>query len=61
MKNWYASKTVIVNTLSLSVGLLTVLAGSELVASHPQAAAMIGTALAGVNIALRFVTKVPVG
>lgn len=60
MKNWYESRTVIVNALSLAVGLLTVLAGSELVTQYPKAAAFIGTALAGVNIALRFVTAAPI-
>jgi hypothetical protein len=58
-KSWTKSKTVIVNSLSLAAGLLATAAGSELVASYPKSAAMIGTALAAVNIALRFVTVEP--
>jgi hypothetical protein len=55
------SKTVIINSLSLAAGLLTVAVGSDLVAQYPRTAALLGTALAGVNIALRFITSVPIG
>ena len=61
MKSWAASKTIIVNSLSLAAGLLTVAAGSELVAQYPRAAAAIVSALAAVNIGLRFVTYLPIG
>ena len=61
MKSWIKSKTVIINALSLAAGLLTVAGGSELVAQYPKAAAGVATALAAVNIALRFITSVPIG
>jgi hypothetical protein len=61
MKSWAASKTIIVNSLSLAAGLLTVAAGSELVAQYPRAAAVVASALAAVNIGLRFVTYLPIG
>ena len=60
-KSWLSSKTVIVNALSLAAGLLTVAAGSELVTQYPRAAAAIASGLAAVNIALRFVTFLPIG
>jgi hypothetical protein len=61
MKSWALSKTIIINSLSLAAGLLTVAAGSELVAQYPRAAALVGSSLAAVNIGLRFVTYMPIG
>ena len=59
-KSWIKSKTIILNGLTLAASLLTVVAGSELVADHPKAAAGIVAALAAVNVALRFVTHLAV-
>jgi len=61
MKSWTQSKTVIVNGLSLAAGLLTVAVGSEFVAQYPRTSALLATTLAGVNVALRFITSVPIG
>ena len=61
MKSWTQSKTVIVNGLSLAAGVLTVAVGSELVAQYPRTAATLASALYAVNIALRFITSVPIG
>ena len=61
MKQWFTSKTVIVNALTLAASLLTVAAGSDLVAQYPRAAATIAALISGVNIALRFVTIMPIG
>jgi hypothetical protein len=58
-KSWTVSKTVIVNALSLAAGLLATAAGSDLVAQYPKTATIIGSALAAVNIVLRFVTVEP--
>jgi hypothetical protein len=58
-KSWTKSKTVIVNSLSLTAGLLATAVGSDLVAQYPKTAAVLGSALAAVNIALRFVTVEP--
>ena len=59
-KSWIKSKTIVLNGLTLAASLLTVVAGSELVADYPRAAAGIVAALAAVNIALRFVTHLAV-
>ena len=59
-KSWIQSKTIILNGLTLAASLLTVVAGSELVADYPRAAAGIVAALAAVNVALRLVTYLPV-
>ena len=59
-KSWTKSKTIVLNGLTLAASLLTVVAGSELVADYPRAAAGIVAALAAVNIALRFVTHLAV-
>ena len=55
-KSWTKSKTIILNGLTLAASLLTVVAGSELIADYPRAAAAIVAALAAINVALRFVT-----
>ena len=59
-KSWTKSKTIILNGLTLAASLLTVVAGSELIADYPRAAAAIVAALAAINVALRFVTHLPV-
>jgi hypothetical protein len=59
-KSWTKSKTIILNGLTLAASLLTVVAGSELIADYPRAAAGIVAALAAINVALRFVTHLPV-
>ncbi len=61
MKSWFQSKTIIVNSLTLAASLLSVLAGSQLIAEYPRGAAGIAAALAAVNIMLRFVTVLPIG
>lgn len=61
MKAWFTSKTLILNTLTLTASLLTVAAGSDLVSQYPKAAALLAAALSAVNIALRFVTVMPIG
>lgn len=61
MKTWFTSKTLIVNALTLAASLLTVAAGSDLVAQYPRAAATLAALISGVNIALRFVTIMPIG
>jgi hypothetical protein len=61
MKSWFASKTIIVNALTLAASLLSVAGGSELIQQYPRASAAIVAALATVNILIRFVTAVPIG
>jgi len=58
-KPWF-SKTLVINGLTLAASLLAVAQGSELIAEYPRTAAAIGATLAAVNIALRFVTSLPV-
>ena len=60
-KNWTRSRTILLNSLTLAVSVLTVVSGSELVADYPKAAAAIVAALAAANIALRFITSRPIG
>jgi len=56
VKDWFRSKTLIVNGLSLAVAVITAVAGSTLVQDYPQAAASCAAALAAINMALRFLT-----
>ena len=60
-KNWWKSKTIWVNVISAGIAVVTAAAGTDLVQTHPQAAAIAGAALAGLNIALRFITVLPIG
>lgn len=59
-KPWFLSKVLIVNGLTLAGGLLATLAGSDLIAANPQVAAGIASAIAAVNIGLRFITSLPI-
>jgi len=69
MKSWFASKTIIANSiaiaasaLTLSVSVLTPLATSELVQQYfPKTAAGIVVAIGAVNITLRFITSTAIG
>lgn len=53
------SKTVIVNTLVVVAGTLTYWSGNEVIAQNPDVVAAMVTALGVINVALRFVTKIP--
>ncbi len=59
-KSWIKSKTIVFNVLTLVASLLTIVSGSEVFAEHPQITAAIVPALAAINVALRFVTHLPV-
>jgi len=54
------SKTVIVNTLTVAVGVLGYLAGHDVIAQNPEVVAALVSALGVVNVLLRIVTVVPV-
>ncbi len=56
MKKWYQSKTIIVNVLTMIAAVGVFLQG-DFVAANPEYATMIAAVIAGVNIALRFVTS----
>jgi hypothetical protein len=55
----FKSKTLIVNWAALIAGTLALWQASPAIAEYPEIVAAIGTALAGINILLRFVTKIP--
>jgi hypothetical protein len=58
-KPWYLSKTFWLNLLTALGAVLAAVAGSDLIAEYPKAAAIVAAGIAGVNIALRFVTVLP--
>ena len=53
------SKTIIVNVLTVAVGVLGYLAGNEVISQNPEAVAALISAVGVVNVALRFVTVLP--
>jgi hypothetical protein len=59
VKSWYKSKTIIVNTLTAGIAVITALQGQQIVAEHPQLAAGLVVAISIANIALRAVTFLP--
>jgi NAD/NADP transhydrogenase beta subunit len=54
------SKTVIVNTLTVAVGVLGYLAGHDVIAQNPEVVAALVSVVGVVNVLLRLVTIVPV-
>jgi hypothetical protein len=54
------SKTVIVNTLTVAVGVLGYLAGHDVIAQNPEVVAALVSAVGVVNVLLRIVTVVPI-
>lgn len=57
MKLWYQSKTVIINSVLLIVGVLNVLTESPLIQQSPKVLAGVLAAVAALNLVLRFVTS----
>lgn len=60
MKKWYLSKMVWVNALTLLVGVVGYLAGSDIIAQYPAVLAALVAVQGAVNVALRFVTWQPI-
>ena len=60
-KKWYQSKTLWVNILTLSAGMLGYFAGHNLIQDHASVMALLVAIQGGVNVALRFVTVKPIG
>lgn len=54
------SKTIIVNGLTVVVGVMGYLAGNEVIAAHPEWVAGLATAMGVVNVVLRLFTSIPV-
>lgn len=54
------SKTVVVNTLTVAVGVLGYLAGNDVIAAHPDWVAALVSVVGVVNVVLRVVTVVPI-
>ena len=61
MKKWWQSKTMILNGLTAAAAVLATLQGQEWIVAHPKLTAGIAAGIAAVNIALRFVTVLPIG
>lgn len=59
MKKWYLSKMVWVNGLTLVVGVIGYLAGSDVIAQYPAILAALVAVQGAVNVALRFFTWQP--
>lgn len=53
------SKTIIVNSLVVIAGTLTYLSNDQIIAQNPDIVAAMVTAIGVINVALRFVTKIP--
>tara|TARA_R100000742_G_C4275640_1_gene96248 strand:- start:1613 stop:1876 length:264 start_codon:yes stop_codon:yes gene_type:complete len=61
MKNWYKSKTMWINTLTLLAGVIAVVSQSELLKEHTELVIGLTTiALPLVNLFLRWLTDQPI-
>lgn len=56
----WQSKVFWINLLTLLVGVLGAIAGSDLISDNPQLAAWLASAIAGINMVLRFFSNQPV-
>lgn len=57
MKKWYKSRTLLVNLLTLAIGVIGVFEGTDWIMANPSAAALIVSAIATLNVYLRLNTK----
>lgn len=55
------SRTIIVNTLVVLVGVAGYLQGNDIIAKYPEVVAALASAVAAVNVVLRFMSVKPVG
>jgi hypothetical protein len=53
------SKTVLVNVLVLVAGIGTYILDHNLIVNNPDAVALVGLVVSGVNLALRYLTSTP--
>jgi len=60
MKSIFASKTVWVNVVVLTAGIVTCIAGSDLIADYPQIVAGFVAAQSALNVVLRLITSKPI-
>lgn len=55
------SRLIWVNSLTIALGIATYLGGSEIIVAYPVAVSVIAVVVGVLNVALRFVTKQPIG
>jgi hypothetical protein len=61
MKKWFQSKTIVVNVLAAVVAVVGAAMGTDLIAEYPQMVAVMAAVVSAANVALRFVTDLPIG
>ena len=54
------SKTIIVNSRTVAVGVMGYLAGNEVIAANPEIVSVLVAATGAVNVLLRLVTSIPI-
>lgn len=57
MKKWWQSKMMVVNMLTLSIGVLAVFTGSEWIMANPQTSAILLAVSGTLNMLLRLFTS----
>ena len=60
LKKALKSKTIIVNVLMVGAGVLGYLSGHEVITQYPEVVSALVAAAGVVNVALRFLTTIPV-
>ena len=56
MKKWYKSRTILVNLITLALGVVTIFEGTDWIMANPSVAAMVVSAIATLNVYLRLNT-----
>ncbi|KKM77470.1 hypothetical protein LCGC14_1369750 [marine sediment metagenome] len=57
MKRWYQSRTMIVNMLTLAIGVVAVFEGTDWIMANPAVAAGVVSVMGALNVYLRLNTK----
>jgi hypothetical protein len=55
----FKSRTLVVNWLALVASTVTLWTNSEMIQQYPEVVAILGSALAGANLVLRWMTSLP--
>lgn len=60
-KPWWQSKTMILNGLTAATAVMVAISQQQIIQDYPKATAAVAATIAGLNMAIRVVTYLPLG